>query len=120
MENKKLPIHERLKELRKARGWTQNELAEKIDTDARMISHYENGKFVPSAEALIKIAEIFDISIDYLLIEYAIKKPLKDTGDRELMEQFLEVNDLPEKDREMIKYIIDSVLTKDRLKGLIK
>jgi transcriptional regulator with XRE-family HTH domain len=114
----KLPIFKRIKELRKSRGWSQIELADKVKTDARMISHYETGKVIPSPEALIKIAEIFDVSTDYLLIENAQKKPLNQMVDNKLAEQFIEVNNLPDKDKEMIKYFLNTVIMSNKVMNL--
>lgn len=46
------PFHgERLKALRTEAGWSQAELAEKIDSDARQVSRYENNKVAPGLEA---------------------------------------------------------------------
>lgn len=118
MDTKLLPIHERIKELRDSQGWTQNELGDRLGTDGRMISHYENGKNIPSAEVLVRIAELFDVSIDYLLIEDATRKPLKQIEDNDLAEQFMEASKLPSKDRDMIKYMINSVITKNKVKDL--
>ena len=55
----------RLKEIRKGR-MTQGELADLLDTTQVQISLYETGKDDPSPELLEKIAEIFDVTIDYL------------------------------------------------------
>ena len=55
MDIKTLAFHKRIKELRDSKGWTQSELAEKLGTDNRMISHYEKKKNIPSAEILVKI-----------------------------------------------------------------
>jgi transcriptional regulator with XRE-family HTH domain len=46
-----------LKTLRAEAGWSQTELAEKIDSDGRQVSRYENGRITPSLEALVRIAE---------------------------------------------------------------
>ena len=67
----------KIKELRKDKNISQDELAEKINIDGRQISRYENDKMNPSIEVLIKIAEAFNISIDYLLFDDIPKKPLK-------------------------------------------
>ena len=55
----------RLKEIRKGR-MTQGELADLLDTTQVQISLYETGKDDPSPALLKKIAEIFDVTIDYL------------------------------------------------------
>jgi transcriptional regulator with XRE-family HTH domain len=44
-------------------------------------SRYENGKTTPTAEVVVRLAEIFDVSTDYLLIDGAPRRPFGDTGD---------------------------------------
>ncbi len=56
-----------LKELRKEKGWTQAQLAEKLNTSQRSISRYELELFDLSTDMVIKICKIFEISADYLL-----------------------------------------------------
>ena len=57
----------RLKELRKTKGLTQSELAERLETTQATISDWEVSKAEPSIEWLIKIATFFNVSIDFLV-----------------------------------------------------
>lgn len=57
----------RLKELRKSRGISQIKLAIDLNTNQNTISRYETGEREPGINELIKIADYFNISIDYLL-----------------------------------------------------
>ncbi len=57
----------RLKELRKAKGISQLKLAMELNTNQNTISRYETGEREPGICELIKIADFFNISIDYLL-----------------------------------------------------
>jgi transcriptional regulator with XRE-family HTH domain len=58
---------ERLRELRRSRDVTQNELAQIIGVSGSAVSAYENGKKVPGSDTLMRLAEYFDCSIDYLM-----------------------------------------------------
>ncbi|MBP2028124.1 transcriptional regulator with XRE-family HTH domain [Acetoanaerobium pronyense] len=59
---------EKIKELRKKRGFSQSELAEKIGVTQKTICNYENGTRFPKGQKIINgFADIFDVSIDYLL-----------------------------------------------------
>ena len=59
---------EKIKELRKKRGFSQAELAEKIGVTQKTICNYENGTRFPKGQKIINgFADIFDVSIDYLL-----------------------------------------------------
>ena len=56
-----------LKKLRTRSGMTQKELAEKIGVTKSVISYYELRDRSPSPEVVIKLANIFHVSVDYLL-----------------------------------------------------
>ncbi|MDE7083090.1 MAG: helix-turn-helix domain-containing protein [Clostridia bacterium] len=56
-----------LKELRKEKGWSQDELAKQLNTSQRTISRYERELFDLSTDMIIKICNLFDITSDYLL-----------------------------------------------------
>ena len=57
----------RLKEIRKAKGISQLKLALDLNTNQNTISRYETGEREPGIHELIKIADYFNVSIDYLL-----------------------------------------------------
>lgn len=57
----------RIKDLREDRDLRQSDLAAATGIDQRTISNYETGKTSPDAYALIKLADFFDVSIDYLV-----------------------------------------------------
>ena len=58
---------ERLKELRLSKGLTMEQLGKEIETTRGTIGNFENGNKKPSLDMLIKIANYFDVSIDYLV-----------------------------------------------------
>jgi len=58
---------ERLKECRVRRGLQQDELARLLNTTSSTMSRIENGKKQPDPEMIIMIAELFNVSTDYLL-----------------------------------------------------
>lgn len=53
--------------LRKMRGMTQEELAEKIDVSRQTLSKYETGESLPDVEKSRLIAEVFDVTLDELV-----------------------------------------------------
>ena len=57
----------RLKELRNNKHMSQEELGNFLNVGKSSISSYENGTREPSKEAIVKIAEIFGVTTDYLL-----------------------------------------------------
>ena len=60
-------MYVRIKELRKAKKMTQLKLAMELNTNQNTISRYENGEREPSIRDLIKIADYFNVSVDYLI-----------------------------------------------------
>ena len=58
---------ERLYELRVESGLSRTQLAEKLNVSVRLISYWENGQRECDFDMLIKIADLFSVSIDYLL-----------------------------------------------------
>ena len=68
-----------LKNLRKGRGMTQSELGAKIGLSKAVISKYETGLGYPSFDVLIRIAQYFGVSTDYML-GVAASKSMDITG----------------------------------------
>lgn len=62
-----LEFHEKLQELRKIRGLTQEELAEALFVSRTAISKWESGRGYPSIDSLKEISRYFSVSIDDLL-----------------------------------------------------
>ena len=56
----------RIKEFREELHFTQNELAEKINNVQRNVSNWETGVNEPDCETILRLADIFDISLDEL------------------------------------------------------
>lgn len=56
-----------LAELRHDHGWLQRDLAAKLNIAVSTVSNYETGVHFPDPENLIRIADCFDVSLDYLL-----------------------------------------------------
>ena len=58
---------DRIKALREARGWTQAELARKMNLTRNGINSWEQGLSMPSPPSLVDLARLFSVSTDYLL-----------------------------------------------------
>ena len=55
-----------LKQLRESKGYTQSQLAQKINKSKSTISRYENNIKIPSADTMIQLAVLYHVSLDYL------------------------------------------------------
>lgn len=60
-------VFERLKQLRREKGYTQEEVAAFLGVDRRTYSSYETGINSINAQTLIKLSRIYSASIDYML-----------------------------------------------------
>ena len=62
-----MELGKRIKTFREKINMSQEELADKVYTSRQTISNWENGKFYPDIDALVKISKCFNISLDDLL-----------------------------------------------------
>ena len=69
---------DRLRELRKEKGWPQHKLAGKVNYTTSMISSFERGLRPPTLPAMLRLAELFNVSLDYLAGLTDIKNPPAD------------------------------------------
>ncbi len=60
-------LNERLRESRKRKNYSQEYVAEKVHTSRQTVIRWENGTSEPNAETIKKLAELYDVSINYLL-----------------------------------------------------
>ena len=76
MSNLKKLLGKRIRELRKSRNITQEQLAEMLGIGTPNISYIENGKFAPSIENFEKLVTIFDIE-PYELYKFSPDEPIE-------------------------------------------
>ena len=60
-------MQNRLKMLRNSRGYTQIALQMKTGIEQALLSKYESGERIPPTETLFRLAEFYNVSIDYIL-----------------------------------------------------
>jgi transcriptional regulator with XRE-family HTH domain len=101
----------RLVAIRKARGFTQVQLAEKADTTQRAISYYENEAGYPPAPAVIALARALSVSTDELLgVKTAkVTSEKEDPEVRRVWKKFQQIASLPDKDQRAVIRLINSL-----------
>ena len=57
----------RLRQLRKSKGYTQVRVQMETGIEQALLSKYENSERVPPTETLVKLADYYNVSVDYLL-----------------------------------------------------
>ena len=115
-----MKFSDKLKRLRQEKNWSQEKLAEKIGVKRLIIGRYERGQTNPSAEMLQKLSDIFGVSIDYLLSDESKNLAAVGIKDKSLLEYFEEVDRMGEKEKEAVKFFLDAVVLKYRMKEMVK
>ena len=91
-------LNQRIRLLRQARNMSQVELANRLGVTKQSVSNWENDNIQPSIEMLLRLADVFSVSTDYLLgIEPG---------------EYLDASDLPEEVIAHIQQIVDDLRTR--------
>jgi len=109
-----MSVGERIKHLRKESELTQQQLADKVGITYIQIGRYETAKSNPSADVLQKIAGVLNTTVDYLMSGGNEDQ----ITDKELLQQFKEVQQLDKEDKHLVKTFIDAFLTKRKVQKL--
>ncbi len=96
-------------------GLSQAELAEKIGSGARQASRDENGRVAPSLEAVVRIAETFNTSVDYFVTPDGPPRPLHAPHNM-LDARLADLGQLTGDERATITAVIDAITTKAKLR----
>ena len=96
-----IKIGKYLKMIRKSNGYTQEKLAESVDVSVRYISDIEQDRSMPSFEVLIRICNIFKISLDQVFSEY-----LKVKKNKSLEYSLAGYDKLSKQDKKTIDHLI--------------
>jgi len=99
MEDVKSNIAKNITELRLLNNMTQIELAEKLNYSDKSVSKWERGESIPDITVLVEIADLFGVSLDYLVKGGNLDSALKETGFKETRYN-----------RKIISYISESIV----------
>lgn len=92
---------------------SQTDLATKSGVSREMIGKYERGEAVPFIEAAKKIADAFEVSLDYLVGDGDLK-----VLDKKTLQRLEDIEKLPEADRQNIFYTLDNLIKAAKLKAI--
>lgn len=62
-----MTLGEKILNMRKARGWSQEELADRAGVSRQAVSRWESGSAKPDADKIVAVCDLFGVSTDYLL-----------------------------------------------------
>jgi len=99
-------LGDRIIELRKAKAWSQTQLAEKVGVSYAQVGRYETKDSQPPAQVLKKISEALDATVDFLLNGNTEDKAKASLQDAEVIRYFKEVDVLPQEDKSALIRVI--------------
>lgn len=103
-------LGDRIIDLRKAKAWSQSQLADKVGISYAQIGRYETKGSQPPAEVLKKIADALDSTVDYLVNGGTEDKAKASLHDAEVIRYFKEVDNLPTEDKSALLRVIGGFL----------
>jgi transcriptional regulator with XRE-family HTH domain len=113
-----MKFNDKIKALRKGADMSQQELSDKLHIHVTHLSKMENGHLMPSIDIVQRLMKIFAVSADNLLNED--ESSVIDIQNHEVNEQLALINQLDEDEKNALIKIINSMLTKKRMKDLLE
>ena len=100
-------------ELRKEKKISQTDLADRLGIHKNVLGRYERSEVLPSIEIARKIADILDVSLDYLTGKVDVEM------DKDTQKRILEVSKFEEADRDHIFSVIDAFIAKRKIQSIM-
>jgi transcriptional regulator with XRE-family HTH domain len=115
-----MSIGKKIKELRKRKDVSQEELGKMIGAHLTNVSRYERDQQVPSADVIKKLAEVFDVSADYLLFDNANDMATAKVKDKQVLKYLEKIEKLPQEDKDVVYAIIKALEIKNDVSKISK
>ena len=103
----------RLVEARKKKGISQEYLAEQLGTKGPVIGRYERDEMKPSIDAAAKMADILDVSLDWLVGHTELEL------DKSMLRRIQEVTKMNPKDKEHVFAMLDAFIATTKMQGFL-
>jgi len=105
----------RVEELRKQKGWSQNELAKRAEISREMIiGRYKRDESTPSINIAKRLADILEVSLDYLA------GGTEQTVDKATLNRLNDINNLTPADKNLVYAFLDSFITKAKIQSVLR
>ena len=112
-----MKFNEKIKALRKSANLSQQDLASKLHIHVTHLSKIENGHLLPSIDIVQRLMKVFAVSADNLLNDN--ENSVVELQNHEINEQLMLINQLDDDEKNALIKIINSMLTKKRMKDLL-
>jgi transcriptional regulator with XRE-family HTH domain len=106
-----MKISEKITQLRKEKGLSQTDLAKAIGASREAISKYERGEAIPSVEVAAKIADVFEVTIDFLTGKNHFL-----AVDNKTLKRMQEIDLLDDSTKDKLFFVIDNVIQNTKAK----
>lgn len=107
----------RIKELRIEKGLLQSDIAKYIKKSERIVGFYESGERDPNTDTLLKLSELFDVSIDYILGKSNFKNYKKIELDAIDVAFAKGIKELTKENQQTLKNLMEKLLAKQNLEN---
>lgn len=107
-------LSQRIRTLRKKRGYSQEQLARKLNLTQGAVSQWENGLTVPAADQIVALSNVFGITIDELMKDQAVVLSASDMPDAITDEEKILVSNyrnLTEEGKAALMAVLSGLLT---------
>lgn len=104
---------QRLLEARKKAGLSQDELAKKLGTKGPAVGRYERDEMKPSVEVAAKMAEILEVSLDYLVGQTDVQM------DKTISKRIMELSKFSDEDKAHIFAVLDAFIAKRKIQSIL-
>ena len=108
-----MTLGQHISQLRKRKKLSQNDLGKKAGTSGDIIGRYERDEVKPSIEVAAKIADILEVSLDFLIGKVAVEV------DNQLLKRIIEVQLMDNEDQEHIFSVIDAFIAKRKIQSIL-
>ncbi|MDZ4808205.1 MAG: helix-turn-helix transcriptional regulator [Bacteroidota bacterium] len=109
---------DRLKQLRKKKDLSQQELANQVGVHFTQISRYERGDFKPNSDAVTKIAQALNTTVDYLMTGSTSDAANNAGLDKEIISRFKEIQDFKTPEKKTALFLLDALIAKNKLDNI--
>ena len=114
-----MPFAQKLAKMRKEKGFTQEDMAQKAGVGIAQLRRYEGGKSSPTLEVIKNIAKTLGVTTDELIFDEEEGVASNKLVDRKLLEQFEMVTKMNPHDKDAIKTILESMILKSKLEDIM-
>lgn len=103
-------VGQRIARIRKERGYTQREVADRIGIIPALVSDYENDKLRLNADMILRFAQVLEVTTDELLLPQSSKKRPGRKPSRKVLRRLEQIESLPRRKQDALLTTIDAFL----------